>query len=56
MCSPPYTEKEQSSKQKHHSARADGLGEQCDRPAVAIAEGKQYISIASSKCPRVDLM
>lgn len=56
MCSPPHTEKEQSSKHKHHSARADGLGEQCDRPTVAIAEGKQYISIASSMCPWVDLM
>jgi len=55
MCSPPYTQKEQSSKHKHHSTRADGLGEKCNWPTVAIAEGKQYISIASSKHPQIDL-
>ena len=56
MCSPPYTQKEQSSKHKHHSAGADGLGEECNWPTTAVAAGKQYISIASFKCPRMDLM
>lgn len=56
MCSPPYTQKEQSSKHKHHNAEADGLGEQCNWPTTAIAEGKQYISIASFKRPQMDLI